>query len=135
MPSFNLFFFFKSWTLSAELCLILRQRPCILPSPENKLPDLCQGRGWATCPSAWHRRGFRDRTAFTHLPTTLLVPAFSSPSTFRSFHQFQDILMSLNQAFSTVGLRFSFLESANLIITCLQILFLNVLFCFIIVDL
>ena len=43
--------------------------------------------------------------------------------------------MSLNQAFSTVGLRFSFLESANLIASCLQILFLNVLFCFIIVDL
>ena len=92
------------------------QRRCILPSPENKIPDFCQGGGQAAGASIWHRRGaIGTRPLFPHPSPSLLVPAFSSPPTFRGFHQFLDILMNLKLAFSTVGLIFSFFQFSNLI--------------------
>ena len=85
--------------------------PCILPSPENKLPDSCQSGGRAACPSTWHGRGdIGTQPLFPHPSTGLLVSAFSSCPTFRRVSSilglFFFFLIFIYLFLAVLGLRF-----------------------------
>lgn len=107
------------------------KKPCILPSSQNKLPDVCIGGGLAACPA--HGVGPRiwDPTAFQtpfNCSSLYQYSLYSSVPTFKEFHQFLKVLMNLKLVFPTVGVRFGFLGFVNLITTGLFV-FLSPKFC------